>query len=291
MAVRRILGGGWTIGPDPREINMRNGIAALVMAIGLALGTQASADGFHVHGDIDGHHCGFDTNYDVLAKPDGLAFTRDNGHPSRVFMHDGQLRIDGHPVDVSAADAARLRQYEQNVRTLLPEMAGIAQEAMGIAFDSLTTVAATFGGNADDRDRLVRKLNQTHRDALLKLRDGSGDDHWNEQALEQAIEVPVESAADELASTISGQVLASLVTGKSSELEARANSLDASLDKEMKMRSGKLEARANLLCPKFTELEQLQERFEFRLANGSKLKLLTREHDEDTGKDQQVTKR
>jgi hypothetical protein len=271
---------------------MRSGIAALVLAIGLALGTQASADGIHVHGDINGDHCGFDTNYDVLAKHDALIFTRAEAHPAKVVMHDGRLSIDGHDIDVSTADAARLREYEHNVRTLLPQMAGIAQEAMGIAFDSLTTVAATFGGNTDDRDRLVKKLNQTHREALVQLREGSGDDHWNEHALEQAIEEPVEKSADELATSISSEVLASLVTGKAGEIEERANSLDASLEKEMKVRSGKLEARANLMCPKFTELEQLQERFEFRLADGSKLKLLTREeHEQNSGKDQQVTKR
>jgi hypothetical protein len=253
---------------------MRSGIAALVLAIGLGLSAQASANGIH----IDGDQCGFDTNYDVLAKPDGIAFTRADAHPSRVFMHDGQLRIDGRDVVVSAADAARLRQYEQGVRVLLPQMAGIAQEAMDIAFDSLTTVAATFGRNAEDRDALVKRLNHTHREAVIKLGAGIGDDHWNEHGFEDAIETETESAANELASSISGDVLASLVTGKTGELEARADSLDASIDKEVNARSGKLEARAKMLCPRLTELEQLQQQLDFRLADGSRLQLLASKH-------------
>jgi hypothetical protein len=270
---------------------MRSGIAVLVLAIGLALSGQASAEGIQINGD----HCGFDTNYDVQAKPDGIAFVRADGHPARVFIHDGRLQVDGHSVAVSAADAARLRQYEENVRTLLPEMAGVAQEAMGIAFDALTTVAATLGGDADDRDALVKRLNRSHREALIKLDAGIGNDHWNEHGFEDAIETQVESAANELASSVSAGVLASLVTGKTGELEARANSLDASIDKEMKVRSGKLEARAKMLCPRLTELEQLQTQFGFRLADGSQLQLLTREHNgkhrQDADDDQQVTQR
>ncbi|HEY0199945.1 MAG TPA: DUF2884 family protein [Rhodanobacter sp.] len=260
---------------------MRSGIAVLVLAIGLALSGQASADGIQINGD----HCGFDTNYDVQAKPDGVTFVRSDGHPARVFMHDGQLRVDGQSVAVSATDAARLRQYEENVRTLLPEMAGVAQDAMGIAFDSLTTVAATLGGDADDRDALVKRLNRTHREALIKLDAGIGSDHWNEHGFEDAIETQVENAANELASSVSAGVLASLVTGKAGELEARADSLDTSIDKEMKARSGKLEARAKMLCPRLTELEQLEKQFGFRLADGSQLQLMTREHD---GKKHQV---
>jgi hypothetical protein len=270
---------------------MRGGITVLVFAIGLALSARAPADGIHVNGD----HCGVDTNYDVQAKPDGVAFVRADGHPARVFMHNGQLRIDGRNVAISAADAARLRQYEQGVRMLLPEMAGVAQEAMGIAFDSLTTVAATLGGNAEERDALVKRLNHIHREALVTLQNGISGDHWNEHGFEEAIETQVESAANELASSVSSGVLASLATGKTSELEARANSLDTSIDKEMKVRSGKLEARAKLLCPRLTELEQLQKQFGFRLADGSQLHLLTREHNgkhhQDADADQQVTQR
>ncbi|WP_158880425.1 DUF2884 family protein [Rhodanobacter sp. L36] len=253
---------------------MRNRITVLVLAIGLALSASASADGIHVDSD----HCGFDTNYDVQATSHGIAFTRADGRPANVFMHDGRLQVDGHALNVSSVDAERLRSYEENVRTLLPEMAGVAQEAMGIAFDSLTTVAATLGGDASERDALVRRLNQTHREAMVKLDAGISGDHWNERGFEQAIETQVESAADELATSVSSGVLASLITGKSSELEARANSLDASIDKEMKDRSGKLEARAKLLCPRMTELESLQQQFDFRLADGSRLQLLTREH-------------
>jgi len=239
-------------------MHSRGKITALVLALGLAFGLQAQAGEVHV----DGGRCGFDSNYDVQITPAGIGFTRDNAPSSRVFMHDGTLRIDGQIVSVSPDDATRLREYEGGMRKLLPEMAGIAQDAVGIAFDSLTTVAATFGDSADHRDEAVKHLNQT--------------DHWSEKDFEKAIEQPITEASSQLASSLTRGVLWSLFTGGADKLEARADSLDQSLDKEMQGRADKLEVRAKAICPQLTELEQLQQQFQFRLTDGSSLQLITR---------------
>lgn len=58
-------------------------------------------------------------------------------------------------------------------------------------------------------------------------------------------------------------------------LEARAGSLEASIEKQVKARSGKLEERAGKLCPRLTALEKLQQQGEFRLADGAPLQLIT----------------
>jgi hypothetical protein len=105
---------------------MRSGIRILVLALGMSIAAQASADGIHINSD----HCGFNTHYDVRATPAGIAFARTDGQPARVFMHDGQLRVDDRIVTVSPGDADRLRRYEAGVRSLLPEVAQVAQEAM-----------------------------------------------------------------------------------------------------------------------------------------------------------------
>ena len=206
-------------------MHSRGKITALVLALGLAFGLQAQAGEVHV----DGGRCGFDSNYDVQITPAGIGFTRDNAPSSRVFMHDGTLRIDGQIVSVSPDDATRLREYEGGMRKLLPEMAGIAQDAVGIAFDSLTTVAATFGDSADHRDEAVKHLNQTRQVALRQLDAGINADHWSEKDFEKAIEQPITEASSQLASSLTRGVLWSLFTGGADKLEARADSLDQSL--------------------------------------------------------------
>jgi hypothetical protein len=148
-----------------------------------------------------------------------------------------------------------------------------------MAFDAMTTVAATLGGGPDEREALVKRLNHTHRDALRELDASVGSDHWNEHDFSQLIETQVESITEELTGSIRSSVISSLFRGKTSELEARANSLDASIDKEIDARSDKLEACVQLLCPRLTDLEKLQRQFEFRLADGSRLELLARDPD------------
>lgn len=257
-------------------------VATLVFTIGLAMGLQAQAAEVHVRGD----QCGYNSNYDVRVTPAGIDFSRSGTQPGEVFMHDGMLRVDGRPVAVSADDAVRLRSYETNMRGLLPEMAGIAREAVGIAFDALATVAATLGGSQHHRDALVRQLNQSRMEALRGLAGSINADHWSQQDFADAIDQPVTEASNQLASALTRSVMWSLFTGRASELEARADTVDQSMEKEMKARSGQLEERAKAICPRLAELNDLQRQFRFRLADGRPLQLLTDNRDRK-GKDSQ----
>ena len=54
----------------------------------------------------------------------------------------------------------------------------------------------------------------------------------------------------------------------------------------MKARSGQLEARAKAICPRLAELDELQQQFRFRLADGRPLQLLTDNRDRK-GRDSQ----
>lgn len=257
-------------------------VAVLVLAIGLAFGLQAQAARVNVHGD----QCGYDSNYDVRVTPGGIDFSRSGAQPNEVFMHDGVLRVDGQPVAVSADDAERLRSYEADMRGVLPEMAGIAHEAMDIAFDALTTVAATLGGSQHRRDALVNQLNQSRMEAMRGMEASINADHWSQQDFADAIEKPVSAASDQMASALTRSVMWSLFTGRASELEARADTMDQSMEKEMKARSSQLEARAKAICPRLARMSELQQQFRFRLADGQSLHLMTDNRDRN-GKDSQ----
>ena len=113
---------------------MRKTWLALALAAGVAFGGAVQAREIHFSGD----NCGYSTDYDVRVTPDGIDFQRMAGQPSHVFMHDGQLRVDGRDVAVSADDAARLRNYETQVRVLLPEVAGIGREGGVHSFEFYT---------------------------------------------------------------------------------------------------------------------------------------------------------
>lgn len=261
----------------------------MVFAAGLSLAAAMQAQGRGVH--VDGNQCGYDSNYDVRLTAAGVDFTRHDGtQPQHVFMHDGLLRVDGQPLAVSADDATRLREYESGVRQMLPQMAGIAQEAIGMAFDALATVAATLGGSQHHRDALVRKMNDERREALRQLDAHANASHWDAGGFEQAIEQPVTRAANEMARSITGSVMWAVLTGRASEIEARADSIDQSIDKAMDVRESRLEARAQAICPRLKSLEQLQRQFSFRLADGSALHLIRSDKERDNQARQVATR-
>ncbi|HEV2540975.1 MAG TPA: DUF2884 family protein [Frateuria sp.] len=260
---------------------MRPLITTLALAASLALGLPAQAGGVHLHDQ----RCSFGTDYDVQVQPGGIAFDRDDGTPGRVFMHDGTLRVDGRAVAVSAGDAVRLREYEGQVRRLLPEVAAIAREGVDIGFDALTTVVATFADEPAERSRLTEQLNTQHRQALASVDNGLGQGIWRKHSVEDLMDHQVGDAISTLVGTVTAKAVKAALSGDQSQvaaLEARADSLDKAIDRQVDARADKLGARADALCPQLARLDQLQQQFEFRLKDGSRLALVDRqEHDNE----------
>lgn len=253
---------------------MRETWLAWALAAGVAFGGAAQARDIHFS---DGN-CGYSTDYDVRVTPAGIDFQRAAGQPAHVFMHNGQLRVDDRDVAVSADDAVRLRTYEGQVRVLLPEVAGIAREGVNIGFAAMRTVLLTFAENNDERQDMVGRLDQNHRLALARIDDGLGRGVWKRHDMDEVIEGSIQSSVSDLVGKVTGAAVKAALSGdqgKVAALEARANSLDATIDKEVNARANQLDQRAAALCPRLSSLELLQQQMQFRLQDGSRLTLLT----------------
>lgn len=255
---------------------MRKTLSMFTLAVGIAAGAQAQAHDLH----FNNKQCGFTTNYDVRVSVAGIAFDREGRQPASVFMHDGRLRVDGKPVALSGADAARLRQYEGQVRELLPEVAGIMREGLDIGFSAMTAVAVTFAANSEERQRLLDRLGRSHAMALEQIDQGIGSGVWRQHEMADAVEEGVQGALSEVVGTMTASAVKAALSGdqaRMAALEARADALDKAIDREVDARADKLGRRAEALCPRLTGLEQLQQQLQFRLDDGSRLQLLSRE--------------
>lgn len=253
---------------------MRTTFLACATAAALVACGAAQARDISIH---DGQ-CGYATDYDVSVTTAGIGFSRDTGHPGKVFMHDGHLRVDGHDMTVSADDATRLRQYEQHVRDLMPEVAAIAREGVNIGFAAMRTVMMTFAENDSDRHTMVDKLDRNHRAALADMDNTLGKGEWKPHALDDALENGIESSVADLVGKVTGEAVTAALSGDESKvaaLEARAQSLDKTIDKEIDKRADELDKRTDALCPRLSSLDELQRQFQFRLQDGSRLQLLT----------------
>jgi murein L,D-transpeptidase YcbB/YkuD len=252
------------------------------LALALSLFAASAAAPAPAH-DMQLHaSCSVNTDYDVDVRTDGILFTRADGAPREVFMHDGQLQVNGHALAVDPADTARLRQYEAQVRALLPEVAGIARDGVGIGFDALTTVAATFADSQAERARIIRQFAAQREQVLAEVDQGIGRGQWRRHGLDRMMEHNIGDVVSTLVSTVTARAVKAALSGDHSQtaaLEARADSLEKSIDRAVKAPAERLEKRADALCPRLVALDQLQHQFTFRLPDGSPLSLLELKHD------------
>ncbi len=251
-------------------------LSVLVLGLAAAGGVQAS--------DHHTHHlqCSVDSDYDVQVKPDGIVFTREQGHPGDVFMHDGQLRVDGQTVAVSAEDAVRLREYEHQVRVLVPAMADIARDGVDIGYSALTTVVATLADNGEERTKMLQKLHDKHVKALQQIDGSLGHGFWKAGDDGEAFGNNLQETVADMVGSITGDVLKDALSSDPSKLaalEARTSTLDTTIDKAVNEPADKLTARAEALCPQFSQLQQLQQQFQFRLSHGERLQLFSLDTD------------
>jgi len=253
---------------------MRRSMQSFVMVVALVAAGAAQARDDH------GHHlsCSFTSDYDVRVEATGIAFTQAGGHPGDVFIHDGALRVDGHDVAVSSADAARLRDYEQEVRGLVPAVAAIARDGVEVGYSALTAVVATLSDNGEQRTHLLQELHDRHAEALLHIDSTLGRGVWKADDEGDYFAGHLQSAIGDMVGSVVGDVVKDALSNdptRFAALEARTNALDTTIDKAVDGPAEKLGERADALCPRFSHLQQLQQQFEFRLPGGERLQLIS----------------
>ncbi|MBB3227865.1 hypothetical protein FHW69_002497 [Luteibacter sp. Sphag1AF] len=253
----------------------RSLIACTIAAVIVAAAAPVTARTIN----ISTSKCSYDysTPFDVDVARDGITFHQEDGTPRKVFIHDGALRVDGRDVSVSAADAEALRKYEDGVRQLMPIAASIAHEALDLGFAAMTTVTTSFAVG-DERTHVLDKLNRKHAEALREVDATLGQGHWQAKRAKNLIEDSVGDTVGELVGTVTANAVSAALSGDSTKMAAlqeRADSLDKSLNRAMDVRSKRLDADTDNVCPRLNDLAALQKSWHIKLSDGSGLQLMT----------------
>ncbi|ASK99254.1 DUF2884 family protein [Xanthomonas citri] len=252
-------------GPDSRASPMRSPVflAPLWLLVACAAQAQTTAP------RLSSQQCDVSTSYDVLADTGGIWLRRKQGLPREIFFHGGELNVDRQPQPVSAADAQRLRELEQGTRALMPAVASIAQSVVDITFDALNGVVHVLSGSA----RQQRKVEQLRTVARAQVDGSLGRGRWEQALFDERFEAHVEQAAEELAGSLTRNVLWTVMTGRTAQLERRGAELDAQMEQLMQARSDALEAQAQTLCTQAQALYGVQQALDYR-SQGERLQML-----------------
>lgn len=235
----------------------------LAAALGALAAGAAHADAAKAP-ELSSRSCGLATPYDVRVDGAGVWLHRDGGSPGEILIHDGTLSVDRQPQAVDRDDALRLRQMEQEVRALMPEVAVVARGTVQLTFDALAGVVRTMTGS----ERKARRI-ERYRDRALKDVEASlGEGRWDQQAFAEAFEADVTQAAEETAHGMARSALWAVFTGRAHRLDERAERVDREMDELVEVRGAALRHQAEALCARVARLRRLQDALDYRYAGG-----------------------
>ena len=239
--------------------------------------------------NVSSRQCGLSTPYNVQVDGGGVwlyarrepsadrpasTAVRPAGMPEEIFFHDGVLSIDQQVRQVSAADAERLRRMEDGARALMPQVAGLTRDTVALTFDVLADVTRAMTGSA----RKGRQVEHGRDRALTHVDDSLGNGRWDQDVFGEAFEANVERVFSQAMGGIVRSALWAAFTGRGDRLEARADAMDAELDRKVDARSAAIEARAGAMCDRVAELRRLQDALEYR-HHGAPLAMLVADAD------------
>lgn len=230
-----------------------------VIALGLGACTCTAAAAADVGELAD--TCGASSSYDLDVGARMLGFERAAPAPHRIELAQGRLRVDGLDATPDAATKARLVEFEQGVRALLPRVKRIAADGIDLALAALRDEAAALGLSSTTRADIAGRLERHGADLKRRVAASTGTREWQAEALERELEGLVADIAPLAAADLGQQALAATLEGdfeRAGALQAAALDLVDDLEPRLEQRLHPLRARVEALCPELERLHRLQ---------------------------------
>ena len=244
-------------------------LTALALAFGLDSATATM--------NIEGARCDVKSNYSTRLDAGQIAFTNKDTNRVIRLLPGGVIEVDGHALNLNARDRARAAELERAIRAIVPEAKALAVDAVGIAFEAVGHVSSAFANDAgaarESATRIARTAEELKR--AIKARDDWGPQ--SEQEVSRLIEGSVGSLIGEMVGNITAQAIKVALSGDEAavaELEARAGSIEANVEKAIGKHAKELEARADALCQRAHDLDRIEGQISARLPDGSPLDLI-----------------
>jgi hypothetical protein len=253
-------------------------ITALAAAAALALpGLSLSAI------SVNSDSCEVDSPYSVNITDDALRFERkakgEDTPSQRIEISDGRLHLDGRELDVSAADARQLREFETEARAIAPEAKALAMDSIDVAFRALQTVGMSFAGSdIEVQERMGEKLATSRILITRRIDDAfSGKDSLGAEQIDSLIGDAVAELMPAIAGEVAAIAVRTALSGDEAAAEAmaeRAERMEATLEREIESRAEALGERGEALCARMAALDRIESKLSDDLLDGKPLNLI-----------------
>ena len=231
---------------------------------------MASSASFAHDNSFSSDSCNVDLEGGININAKEVTFSQKKS-PIYIISSNNTLRVDGKEIDLTAHQQALLGDYSTSIRDVVPEVRGIALDAIDLAIDGvnlafnellgagnnvsaeLTTHLTTIRSEVDEEFA-------KHQDFYIDEDGFSGKDFFGddfEQRIESAVESTVKNSLGSLMIAVGQELLFS--GGDMDAFESKMENFGALIEHEMETRAEGLEKRADALCQSIIAIDAMEE--------------------------------
>lgn len=225
--------------------------------VGIML-TLGSASGMAHSNDLV---CDADLAYNIDVKNNELSFST-QGQQKVLILGKGstsaqELYLDGNKQALNAEQQTLLKEYNQQIRQLLPQAAAVANEASTIAVDAVASVtSALLHDNPDKAKEFTAKVEKlsaglSQHISQNHLRPEGIVEYIESSNFEAEFEALVESAVADFMENNVGEIVAAALSGNEDKVKAfeqRMEKFGQEMEQQFEARGEVLEKQAEKLC-------------------------------------------
>ena len=209
--------------------------------------------------------CSFSFDHDLSVINNDITISQSGSN--KVFIdNNNQLFIDNQIQSLTSEQQALVDDYADNIRILIPEVTAIAVEGVSLGIDAASMALGTLLGEGDpDYLDFVQRVQDLGDKIVAKLDANAFDSRELERAFEEDFENEIEAFVEETINDLTPRLMAKVMTAAltegngPSDLEMRAENLEADIEAMVEPRAELLEQRAEELCTIITTLDSIED--------------------------------
>lgn len=216
---------------------------------------------------------------------DALEFTQGEADQYKI-LKDQTLWSKGRQVKLNNQQQVLVTQYATSIRALVPEVrqlslegVDLAAQAMNLAFQEFLAPGNTTTQKIAEEFTLLRadiEQGFANEKPITINQKGFSDGDFLGTGFEQRISNIVEASGKEISWDLIKSIASAIFSGdeKASNFETRMNKFGEKMEREMKLRSQKLEVQANSVCRSVAALDAKEEALKVSIKEISQFNLI-----------------
>lgn len=225
------------------------------------------------HGQTLLDTCHATSTYDVTFATQGVLFDRAQPAPRRVYLHDGQLQVDGVVVQLDAEDRDRVTLIGRTVHELEPKVKAIATQAVDLAAQAVREQA----GGSDADAQLDARIASMSAQLKTRIARSNSSHDWHGPAFDQYANEIAAYIVPLLAGGLLRQAVAMALDGDlegAAQLRQRAADMGDELRERVRRKLQALRPQVAALCPSLQHIDQWESGIHGPLPGGVQLDLV-----------------